>query len=51
MQVTWKEEGGVTTFSQLLKAKKKEAGATQGDDAMGKQMARQCLEMQRLNIT
>jgi hypothetical protein len=39
MQVSWKEEGGVTTFSQTLKAKKKEGGATQGDDAMGKQMA------------
>ena len=39
MQVTWKEDGGVTTFSQVLKAKKKDAGAAQGDDAMGKQMA------------
>jgi hypothetical protein len=39
MQVTWKEEKGVTTFSQVLKAKKKEGTATEGDDQMGKQMA------------
>jgi hypothetical protein len=39
MQITWKEDGGVTTFSQVLKGKKKTEGATQGDDQMGKQMA------------
>jgi hypothetical protein len=39
MQITWKEDGGVTTFSQVLKGKKKAAGATEGDDQMGKQMA------------
>lgn len=39
MQITWKEDGGVTTFSQVLKGKKKAAGGTEGDEQMGKQMA------------
>lgn len=38
MPISWKEENGTVTFSQVLKAKKKEA-APSGDEAMGKQMA------------
>ncbi len=38
MPVTWKEEKGAVTFSQVLKGKKKEAN-TGADEAMGKQMA------------
>jgi hypothetical protein len=39
MPITWKEENGTVTFSQVLKSKKKEGASAGGDDAMQKQMA------------
>jgi hypothetical protein len=40
MPISWKEENGTVTFTQVLKAKKKEGGTEAGgDDAMQKQMA------------
>ena len=40
MPISWKEENGTVTFTQVLKAKKKEGAAKAGgDDAMQKQMA------------
>lgn len=40
MPITWKEENGTVTFSQVLKSKKKDKpAAAGGDDAMQKQMA------------
>jgi hypothetical protein len=39
MPITWKEENGTVTLTQVLKAKKKDKAAEGGDEAMGKQMA------------